>query len=214
MNKQGKDGIGWCDYTWNPVSGCLHPCRNTYCYANKQVRRFSTVTAKPAGEIHDLKKRADTVYPFGFDPTFHRYKLGEPSGRKTPATIFVVSMGDLFGEWVPDKWIKTVFAECAAAPQHRYMFLTKNPKRYIELAEKGLLPEADNMWYGSTATTPDDTFWWSDYHNCFISIEPLLAEFSVVESPLKDIDWVIIGAETGTRSGKVKPRREWAANIV
>lgn len=26
-----KTGIEWTDFTWNPVTGCLHDC--PYCYA-------------------------------------------------------------------------------------------------------------------------------------------------------------------------------------
>ena len=32
-----------------------------------------------------------------------------PAQKKKPAKIFVVSMGDLFGAWVPDNWIEEVF---------------------------------------------------------------------------------------------------------
>jgi hypothetical protein len=45
------------------------------------------------------------LYPFGFAPTFHHYRLDEPSKLKKPSTIFVGSMADMFGEWVPDSWI-------------------------------------------------------------------------------------------------------------
>jgi protein gp37 len=43
-------------------------------------------------------------------------------------------MADLFGEWVPDEWIKEVFRACEEAPQHRYLFLTKNPERLNQIA--------------------------------------------------------------------------------
>ena len=33
-----KTKIEWADYTWNPVSGCLHGCE--YCYARKIANRF------------------------------------------------------------------------------------------------------------------------------------------------------------------------------
>ena len=73
-------------------------------------------------------------YPYSFDPTFHRYKLDEPQRWKKPRTIFVCSMADLFGDWVPDEWIAEVFKACDAAPWHRYLFLTKNPKRLCRMA--------------------------------------------------------------------------------
>ena len=34
-----KSLIEWCDFTWNPVTGCQHGC--LYCYAAKQANRFS-----------------------------------------------------------------------------------------------------------------------------------------------------------------------------
>ena len=59
-------------------------------------------------------------------------------------------MADLFGEWVPDEWIQAVIDACAAAPQHRYLFLTKDPGRYCDLERAGLLPSGDNYWFGAT----------------------------------------------------------------
>lgn len=47
------------------------------------------------------KKPKKMAFPFGFEPTFHRYRLDEPQKLKKPSRIFVVSMGDLFGDWVP-----------------------------------------------------------------------------------------------------------------
>ena len=49
-------------------------------------------------------------YPFGFAPTFRYDKLEEPQHWKTPKNIFVCSMADLFGDWVPAEWIWHVFS--------------------------------------------------------------------------------------------------------
>jgi len=46
----------------------------------------------------------------------------------------------------------------------------------------------------------------------FISFEPLLNEIS--PKFITGIDWVIIGAETGNRKGKVIPRLDWVLEIV
>ena len=51
--------------------------------------------------------------------------MQEPGKIKTPSTVFVCSMADLFGHLIPDEWIFEVFKACAEHPQHRYMFLTK-----------------------------------------------------------------------------------------
>lgn len=219
-----KTKIEWADYTWNPVTGCLHGC--PYCYARSIARRFGmrgedgichfvglpeyrNIYA-PASELQVC------LYPYGFDPTFHGYRLGEPANKTKGSTIFVCSMADLFGEWVPDGWIQRVFKACEAAPQHKYLFLTKNPKRYLELYEAKALPYADNFWFGTTCTMPGDDFVWMKdvpYH-CFVSIEPLLSGGWDSPGPEKWPEWVIIGAETGNRRDKTVPERYWIEDIV
>lgn len=166
----------------------------------------------------EIEKRS-APYPYYFDPTFHRYKLDQPQKWSEPRTIFVCSMADLFGDWVPTEWIKQVFEGCEEAPQHRFLFLTKNPARYIELAEKDILPDgADNMWFGSTVTTPETEFFFSGGHNTFLSIEPILKPFHGLldagERACEKTDWIIIGAETGNRKGKVIPKADWIMEIL
>ena len=133
MGKKTK--IDWCESTWNPVTGCLHGCE--YCYARKIAERFGGASethnneccnecqwiTEGTGEIHSLNEPIfdfdngrNAPFPFDFDPTFHRYKLDEPQRWKKPRNIFVCSMADLFGAWVPDEWIRQVFEACDAAP--------------------------------------------------------------------------------------------------
>lgn len=227
-----KTKIDWCDSTWNPVTGCLHGCE--YCYARKIAKRFSyeseTLDAPPELQRiwimdskgsgygnHVLKYPVDTIagkkvpYPYGFSPTFHKYRLNEYQNKKG-RNIFVCSMADLFGEWVPDDWIDEVFAACLTAPQHNYLFLTKNPKRYEKVLDRYMPP---NMWFGWSQTGPmGNKCDFSTHHSIktFISIEPLLEPFK--EFHIKGVEWVIIGAETGRRKNKVVPERKWIEDIV
>ena len=221
--------VDWADSTWNPVTGCYHDC--PYCYARKIATRFDGKADKSpylqiAGEhdifyphepIRDAEGKA-MPYPFGFAPTFHRHRLEEPQTWKTPSTIFVCSMADLFGEWVPDKWISEVLSACRKASQHIYLFLTKNPKRYIDLAKQKRLPAGEGFWYGTTITTPDELYYYAapEFNiNTFLSIEPILAPFDRSRvSPEHFPKWVIIGAETGNRKGKVIPEKAWVDEIV
>jgi protein gp37 len=150
-------------------------------------------------------------YPFGFAPTFHRYRLDEPQHTKKPQNIFVCSMADLFGDWVPDEWIQEVFEACERAPWHRYLFLTKNSKRYEQFVD---LPMPDNMWFGFSQTK--NKIIGFDTHpnwNVFVSFEPLL-EYLPTGNNVQGVDWAIIGAETGNRKGKVIPKRAWIEDIV
>lgn len=223
-----KSKIEWCDSTWNPVSGCYHPC--PYCYARSTANRFKGCDCAAGGETDEnvvyLKERLtvtskdgvvrNAAYPFGFTPTFHEYRLNDPLTKGFGKTIFVCSMADLFGDWVPDEWIKKVFDACKTASGHRYLFLTKNPQRYIDLYKAGLLPEGDDYWYGSTATDDEMPMFWSDRHHTFASMEPVLGSFDgkIVADEMKNIDWFILGAETGNRKGKVTPKREWIEAVV
>lgn len=220
--------IEWCDSSWNPVTGCLNDC--AYCYARKMATRFggSQKYANIFEENEPVRNQAGKIlpYPHSFSPTFHRYKLDELQKWTKPRTIFVCSMADLFGEWIPDDWIEAVFEACKNAPQHRYLFLTKNPKRYSELQKRGKLPTNDNMWYGTSVTNIKQFEQAADVLgpipmkvNLFFSVEPLLEDITAYEGVRKDIffsvflKWIIIGAETGNRADKVIPKREWIDNI-
>lgn len=208
-----KTKIDWCDSTWNPVTGCLHGCE--YCYARGMAERFGGKQkyANIFDESEPIKGSDGKIlaYPHSFSPTFHRYRLNDYAG-KNGRNIFVCSMADLFGDWVPDSWIEEVFKACEKAPQHNYLFLTKNPKRYEKLLDRYM---PDNMWFGWSQTEPmGDKIVFTTHHSVhtFVSIEPLLKPFE--EFHIRGVDWVIIGAETGRRKNKVIPERKWIEDIV
>ena len=235
-----KTNIDWADATWNPVTGCLHGCE--YCYARRIAERFEAReiydpecqckryliergmlkgTGKPLELDYPWEQKnkdgsiTNAAYPFGFEPTFHRYRLGEPKRWKKPRTIFVCSMADLFGDWVPDDWIEQVFEACESAPQHRYLFLTKNPARLCKMANAGILPYHDNWWFGNTLDSKNaKRFPGGLKYHTFSSIEPLTEHMHVGLGSFGSDKWVIIGAETGNRKGKIIPKREWVENIV
>lgn len=148
-------------------------------------------------------------YPYEFEPTLHRYRLDEPQKAKKSQSIFVCSMADLFGNWVPDSWIEEVFEACAKAPQHTYIFLTKNPLRYYRLHQSGKLLEGDNYWYGMTITRPYMNFEAFDGYNCFVSYEPMENQIYRSDIPAST-KLLIIGAETGNRKDKFIPDKRWS----
>ena len=129
--KMNKSKIEWCDHTWNPITGCRHNCN--YCYAKRMVVRFAGdirmnkmakgdystyLSADRSGKLYVLDKpmKNETenriVYPFGFEPTLHRYRFEMPGKLKTGNNIFVGAMADIFGEWVPNDWIDEVMEVC------------------------------------------------------------------------------------------------------
>jgi protein gp37 len=189
--------IEWTDYTWNPVTGCLHGCN--YCYA----RRLA-------------EGRLKHKYPHGFKPTFWAERLDEPYYIKKPSKIFVCSMGDLFGDWVPEYWINEVLDIVTHCSHHTFQFLTKNPSRYHQFDFPG------NAWLGITIdrvraskTIIERIYWFQGLDSVrFISFEPLLdfsAEIAklIFEDPP---DWIIIGAKTGPNA--VQPKREWVEMLI
>lgn len=221
--------IDWCDMTWNPVTGCYHGCE--YCYARKIARRFGNGNNSGHGchEVNQKKVRSyheaahhTGPYPYGFDPTLYNNRLIEPARNKKSKTIFVCSMADLFGDWVPDEWIQKVFAACAAAPQHRYLFLTKNPARYVELVEKGFVPDSDQYLLGTSVTSPTDPYFWrtsqqqkAHFVRTFLSVEPMLEDFGYGHEESERMpDWLIVGAEMGNRKGKIIPQKAWIDNLA
>ncbi len=236
-----RSGIEWCDHTWNPITGCLHEC--LYCYARKMSVRFSGDIKRNKAAVNDyrlqqtkngenlyildqamLSETGNTlVYPFGFEPTLHRYRFNTLEKLKMGNNIFVGAMADIFGEWVPDEWIGEIFGICQKYPIHNYLFLTKNPDRYVSLCLKGLIPENKNMWYGVTVTNSRQAYTAeatmqdmpSEAH-AFLSIEPILEDLvSDLEITIANFtDWVIIGAETGNGKGKIIPKKEWIDSIV
>lgn len=228
--------IEWCDGTWNPVTGCMQGC--SYCYAERIAHRFACglsisdndklhVLTEPViyhewNECDESNKSRRNIYPFGFEPTYHRYRLKELLEAKKPQNIFVCSMADLFGDWVPDKWIQEILAVCHMAKRNNYLFLTKNPSRYAKVTQP--MDYADNMWYGTTITNNkemDDRltqlfcFKISSRSKIFISLEPLHEEISEKHlDKIRHVDWAIIGAESGNRKGKILPEKDWILRIV
>lgn len=239
-----KTKIDWCDSTWNPVTGCEHGC--PYCYARGIAERFGTnwlpdenpdtykcvldgMKTHAIIELDGMQARRQedgkivpAPYPLGFAPTLHRYRLDEPRRWTKPRTIFVCSMADLFGDWVPDDWIQEVLKACDNAAQHRFLFLSKNPSRYKDLMS--LLPvhrrppNVAEMWFGQSYTGVGkyQLMPLPMVYNTFVSIEPLLHSLSEKDMRIIPMtnDWIIIGAETGNRKGKVTPDKSWVDGIV
>ena len=218
-----KSGIEWCDHTWNPITGCRHGC--SYCYADKMSLRFCGNMKRNMVQTDQYRMEGDlfvldepfmnedgkpVIYPFGFEPTLHIYRYGTLDKLKQGQNIFVGAMADIFGEWVPDSWIDDILGICEKHPQHNYLFLTKNPERYTQY---GVPYGKENMWYGTTITcdTDADRFnYLPAFCNTFVSIEPLMSDIATEHNVMfRQVNWIIIGAETGHRKEKVIPEFEW-----
>lgn len=190
-----NENIEWAMWSWNPVTGCLHNC--SYCYARDIANRF---------------------YPQGFEPMYHPERLRAPHNTNVPSprwdgdfghnAVFVCSMADLFGKWVPDEWIIPVLKSITENPQWTFLLLTKFP---IKMAEYTYPP---NVWLGTTV----DKQWSVERAEkgfsqikasgfdgvCWLSCEPMMEQLTF--SSLEMFDWLVTGgASRSSQTPEYKP---------
>lgn len=196
-------GIEWTDETWNPVTGCekVSPgCK--HCYAERFAERFRDVPGHP--------------FMNGFDPQLRPERIDQPLRWKTPRMVFVNSMSDLFGEFVPDRFLSQVFEVMRATPQHTYQILTKRAERLRAWSRtQRWLASARNIWLG--VSVEDRKYGIPRVGQLraasaavrFLSVEPLLEDLGTVD--LTSIDWVIVGGESGPGARPMSP--EWVRGV-
>jgi protein gp37 len=191
--------IEWTESTWNPVTGCTKISPGcAHCYAERMARR--------------LKAMGQPNYRNGFRVTVHEHALNLPLGWKRPQTVFVNSMSDLFHDDVPVDFIRRVFDVMQQADRHLFQILTKRSARVAELAP--LLPWPTNVWMGVTVESRDYVHRIGDLRQVpavvrFLSLEPLLGPLPGLD--LTDIDWVIVGGESGP--GARTMAEAWALDL-
>ena len=127
----GITSIEWCDRTVNPIRARVKSKRKTApwghfcekvspgcknCYASRLQFRFK----QPAFD-KTTRKRTE----FRLDPA----KLIEVLAQTDAQAWFWEDMSDLFGAWVPDRWIDACLAVMLLTPQHTHLILTKRASR-------------------------------------------------------------------------------------
>lgn len=204
--------IDWADVTINPITGCSNfgnkAICGDYCYAARMAKRLKGRFGYPADDP--------------FRPTFHPERLVEIGWNhtKVPSRIFLNSMSDWFSQGVNPEWIHQIIEAVAKAPEHIFLVLTKRPEKLWWLhafgAEDLHIPE--NLWFGVSVTKQKDAWRIPALVNSgdlvgvhkFVSFEPL---HGLVDPDLGGIEWIIVGAESGNRKGKITPKMEWVEGI-
>jgi protein gp37 len=197
--------IEWCDFTWNPITGCLNGC--SYCYARKMAQRLKGRYGYPADDP--------------FRPTFHDDRMTEPVclDLKGPfgskPKIFICSMGDMFSEGVEAAWVNDILGMVQYCTRLNFLVLTKRPDRILELVHS-TIPQ--NLWLGVSVTCQEDAWRIEELKRVlpvshkFVSFEPLHGPITAADPG--GIEWVIVGAETGNRKSKILPELEWIIDLV
>jgi protein gp37 len=198
-----NSAIEWTDTTWNPVTGCTKisaGCDN--CYAERFSERFRDVPGHP--------------FRTGFDLTLRPERLFQPFAWKRARMIFVNSMSDLFHKEVPHSYIASVFDTMERADWHIYQVLTKRSslmQKFINARYRDCRVPP-HIWLGVSVENAQATSRITHLRKAsasvrFLSIEPLIAPVGTID--LANIDWVIVGGESGWRARPMRP--EWALDI-
>lgn len=198
--------IEWTDATWNPTTGCtkVSPgCQN--CYAEKLSKR--------------LQAMGISKYKNNFKFTEHPDDIRLPLTWRKPKRIFVNSMSDLFHEQCTMEYIGRCFYTMLQADHHFYQVLTKRSdtmsafsKLFYEYFGKKI---PSHIWMGVSVENSQYKWRIRDLravkcHTRFLSIEPLIGPVGRLN--LKNIDWVIIGGESGPNHRPVT--EEWILDII
>jgi protein gp37 len=140
--------------------------------------------------------------------------LDAPKAWSRPRKVFVNSMSDLFHEGVPVDFIERVWQVMKDTPRHTYQILTKRPERMADVLSKEPFAVLPNVWLGTSVEDGRVLHRLDEIRRVpaairFVSLEPLIG--SVAAGDLTDINWAIVGGESGPRAREMKP--EWVEEI-
>ena len=194
-----QSSIEWTEMTWNPTTGCdkiSAGCK--FCYAEIMSKR--------------LQAMGIDKYKDNFEVRIHEEALKTPYTWKKSKVVFVNSMSDLFHEDIPLDFIKKVFKVMNENPQHVFQVLTKRAERLFEIHNE--LKWSHNIWMGVSVENEKvknriDYLRKTNARVKFLSLEPLIGPLKKIN--LKNIDWVIVGGESGHKPRAMNP--EWVINI-
>lgn len=212
--------IGWTDFSANPLkyrdaAGAVKwACAKvspgcTNCYSEALAKRWNRGADYNAGEVAKLT-------PF-LDAKEVRAML--TSQKISGNRVFVGDMTDIFGGWVADDLLEQLFAMFAFRYDVTWQVLTKRASRMAEFCYRfsgewaikdaggqniigtGPLP---NVWLGVSCEDQERADERIPHLSRtpaairFISAEPLLGPIDL-SAHYGDIDWVIVGGESGPR---------------
>ena len=195
-----QSSIEWTELTWNPVTGCSKVSAGCkFCYAEVMSRRLQAM---------GLEKYKDGFKKVRTHPT----TLADPYEWKGSKMVFVNSMSDLFHPDVPVDFIKNVFKVMNDNASHVFQVLTKRPERVLELNDD--LTWSKNIWLGTSVEDERvinriNLLRLNNASVKFLSCEPLIGSLAGIN--LSNIDWVIVGGESGRKPRPMK--KQWVLEI-
>jgi len=179
--------IQWTDATWNPWHGCKKVsagCKYCYMFRDKETR-------------------------YGQDPTIvvqSKTKFNDPVKWELPRMIFTCSWSDWFIDEA-DGWRDAAWKIIKETPHHTYQILTKRPERIYDHLPDDWGEGYPNVWLG--VSVENNTF--KKRINIleeipakirFVSFEPLIGAIWLLDHEANNIQWAILGGESGNETGK------------
>lgn len=204
--------IEWTDATWNPVAGCsLASAGCKHCYAMQMAWRLEAMGVDKYKGL--TQKKGKNITWNGVVKEDYA-SLEIPYGWRKPRKIFVNSMSDLFHGQVSDEFIRAVWRVMEETPHHNYQILTKRPERMEEFVKSNIKRVLPNVWLGTTVEDAEAKTRINHLRRTpaavrFISFEPLIAKVGKVN--LRNIDWAIVGGESGSKARPIK--EQWIDEI-
>lgn len=199
--------IEWTDATWNPVAGCSLAsagCKN--CYAMSMARRLEAMGVE---KYKGLTQKRGRNVTWNGKIREDLASLRIPYHWRKPRTVFVNSMSDLFHPEVSEEFILQVWQVMRETPRHNYQILTKRPERmklFVDAVAAAVLP---NVWLGTSVENAETVFRLDFLREIpaairFVSFEPLIGSLGKID--LTDIDWAIVGGESGHKARPIKEK--------
>lgn len=181
-----NSNIQWTNHSWNPWHGCIKVsdgCKFCYMYRDKER--------------------------YGKDPTVvlrSKTKFNEPYSWKENAKVFTCSWSDFFIKEA-DEWRDEAWTIIKNTPNLTYQILTKRPKRIVECLPSDWGDGYDNVWLGVSVENQKNMHRAGILNNIpakvrFLSIEPMLDLVTIYFGLIPNINWVIVGGESGNKTGK------------
>lgn len=210
--------IEWTDHTFNPWIGCTKISPGCdHCYAKAWADRYRRDVWGPK-KPRQRTSASNWRLPYKWDAA------AKAAGR--PAFVFTASLADVFDNEANELWRAELLDLIAATPNLRWLVLTKRVGNVLRLLgryimEFGVPVWPPNAWLGATIVNQEE----ADRDipkllqakqrlgipRVFLSMEPLLSGVVIPPEWLAQIDWIIVGGESGANARPMHP--DWARSL-